>query len=143
MIPSPLLHSQFLARSNKGTLLLTHDLPPASHTLRRLHQTPASNVCSVDSALLFVTEQTLATTIWNGDVHIGTDGSVANDDGTYGFAILIHLNAEEPTLAASLGRIMPPIAEFLEMDSHRPEAGALFAAVTFLESFLSRYPNPM
>jgi hypothetical protein len=91
----------------------------------------------------FVTEQTLATAIWNGDVHIGTDGSVANDDGTFGFAILIHLNAEEPTLAASHGGNMPPIAEFLEMDSHRPEAGALFAAVTFLESFLSRYPNPM
>jgi hypothetical protein len=71
------------------------------------------------------------------------EAMLKTDDSTFGFAILIHLNAEEPTLAASHGGIMPPIAEFLEMDSHHPEAGALFAAVTFLESFLSRYPNPM
>jgi hypothetical protein len=91
----------------------------------------------------YVTEQTLATAIWNGDAHIGSDGSVANDEGTYSFAILIHLEAEEPTKAATLGGHMPSIAELLEMDSHRPEGGALFAAVSFLDYFLTKHPNPM
>ena len=72
---------------------------------------------------------------------IGTDGSVLEDGGTYAFVIYTNLEDEEPTVAAKSGGWMTPLAEFLELDSHRPEAAALYAAMHFLQGFLRRNPQ--
>jgi hypothetical protein len=82
----------------------------------------------------------IATAIWNGDAIIGSDGSVADDFGTYSFVILINLDQDEPTLAVSLGGNLPEIAEFLDMDSHRPEAAALYAGLTYVRRLLEAHP---
>jgi hypothetical protein len=89
----------------------------------------------------FVPLRTVAEAIWMGDAYIGTDGSAANEHGTYGFAILISLQQPEPTLAIQCGGNMPDLAEFIEMDSHRPESAALFAALCFTRQLLNEYPR--
>jgi len=61
----------------------------------------------------------------------------------YAFIIIILVNDDEPILACRLGGHMPMLAEYLDMDSHHPEAAALFAAHTFLGSFLLDYPRPI
>jgi len=85
----------------------------------------------------------LAMALWAGDTIIGTDGSVKNGHGMYAFAIIILVNDDEPILACRLGSHMPLLAEYMEMDSHRLEAAALFVAHTFLGSFLLDYPRPI
>ena len=42
--------------------------------------------------------QEIADAIWKGDAYVGTDGSAANDSGTYAFVILINLKSDEPTI---------------------------------------------
>jgi hypothetical protein len=65
-----------------------------------------------------------------------------NEHGTYSFVILINLQQPEPTLAATLGGHMPDIVMHLNMDSHQPEAAALFAALTYTQQLLTMYPCP-
>ena len=76
--------------------------------------------------------QEIADAIWKGDAYIGTDGSTMNNQGTYAFVILIHLQQTEPTIAVKCGSNMPDLAEFLDMDSHHPKSAALFAALCFV-----------
>jgi len=83
-----------------------------------------------------VPKKDLAVALWSGDTIIGTGGSIKNGHGMYAFAILILVNNKELILACHLGGHMPMLADFMDMDSHRPEAAALFAAHTFLGSFL-------
>ena len=85
--------------------------------------------------------QEVADAIWKGDAYIGTNGSAANDQGTYAFAILIHLQQTEPTIAVKCGGNMPDLTEFLDMDSHHPESAALFAALCFVWQLLQQYPQ--
>jgi len=85
----------------------------------------------------------LAAALWSGKTIICTDGSVKNGHGTYAFVILILPPDDKPILACRLGGHMPALAEYMEMDSHHPEAAALFAAHTFLGSFLMDYPQPI
>lgn len=81
-----------------------------------------------------------ADAIWRGDACIGADGSAANDHGTCAFVILIHLHQQEPTAAVKCGGNMPDLADFLHMDSHRPESAALFAALCFVQQLLHDSP---
>jgi len=90
-----------------------------------------------------VPKEELAAALWAGAAIIGTDGSVKNSHGTYTFVILVLPPDDEPILACRLGGHMPALAEYMEMDSHRPEAAALLAAHTFLGSFLLDYPQPI
>jgi len=90
-----------------------------------------------------VPKEELAAALWAGATIIGTDGSVKNGHGRYAFVILILPPDDEPILACRLGRHMPALAEYMEMDSHRQEAAALFAAHTFLGSFLLDHPQPI
>jgi len=87
-----------------------------------------------------VPTQVLANALWNGDAIIGTDGSVLDEQGSYAFIILINLHQVEPTLAVRSGGWMSPTAEFIDLDSHRPEAAALYAAQMFLQCFLRKFP---
>ena len=80
--------------------------------------------------------QEIADAIWRGDAYIGTDGSTANDHGTYAFVILIHLQQTEPIIAVKCGGNMPDLAEFLNMDSHHPESAALFTALCSIRTLL-------
>ena len=86
--------------------------------------------------------QEIADAIWKGDAYIGTDGSTANDHGTYAFVILFHLHQAEPTIAVKCSGNMPDIAKFLDMDSHQPESAALFAALCFTCKLLHQFPRP-
>ena len=60
----------------------------------------------------------VAYALWSIDAIICTDGSVSNDNGTYGLVILTHLNLPEPTVTIRLVGHIPPLAEFLDMDLH-------------------------
>lgn len=62
--------------------------------------------------------QEIAEAIWSGDALVGTDGSAANDNGTYSFVILTNLQNESPTIALKCEGHLPALAEFLDMDSH-------------------------
>ena len=85
--------------------------------------------------------QEIADAIWKGDAYVGMDGSAANDSGTYAFVILINLKSDEPTIAVRCGGNMPNPAEFIDMDSHRPESAALYAALCFVQELLARFPR--
>jgi len=113
--------------------------PPTTQTAP--HHNPLSKM--LDYVQYRVPKEDLAMALWAGDTIIGTDGSIKNGHGTYAFVIIILVNDDEPILACRLGGHMPMLAEYLDMDSHRPEAAALFAAHTFLGSFLLDYPQPI
>ena len=85
--------------------------------------------------------QEIADAIWKGDAYVGTDGSAANDSGTYAFVILINLKSDEPMIAVRCGGNMPDPAEFIDMDSHHPESAALYAALCFVQELLARFPR--
>jgi len=84
----------------------------------------------------------IADSIWQGDAIIGTDGSAANNHGTYAFTVLIHLNQDKPTVAVRCGGNLPELAEFIDMDSHRPEAAALYAGLCWIHHLLSCFVQP-
>jgi hypothetical protein len=85
--------------------------------------------------------QTIAESIWQGDVIVGTDGSAANDHSTYSFVILINITRESPTVSVRCGGNLPNLAEYINMDSHHPEAAALFSALCFAQLLLTKYPR--
>ena len=59
-----------------------------------------------------------SSSLWNGDAIISTDGSIWDENGTYGVVILINLYLPEPTVAVQLSGHLPPLAQFLDMGSH-------------------------
>ena len=82
----------------------------------------------------------VAEAIWKGDAIIASDGSAKNDHQTYGVAIIINILSPEPELAVRLGGHLPPLAEMIDADSHRPEAAALYAAHVLVEELLHKHP---
>ena len=85
----------------------------------------------------------VAYALWSGDAIICTDGSVSNDNGTYALVILTHLNLPEPTIAVRLGGHIPPLAEFLDMDSHQLEAAALLVRMFLIGTIMINCPRPI
>jgi hypothetical protein len=85
--------------------------------------------------------QQVAEAIWSGNAIIGMDGSAANEHGTYSFVILTDVDNEDPTIAVKCGGNLPNLAEYIDMDSHRPEAAALFSALCFVQLLLTKYPR--
>jgi hypothetical protein len=83
----------------------------------------------------------VAEAIWSGDAIIGMDGSAANNHGTYSFVILTDVDSDEPTIAVKCRGNLPNLAEYIDMDSHRPEAAALFSALCFVRLLLTKYPK--
>jgi hypothetical protein len=79
------------------------------------------------------TAKDVAQAIWTGNAIIGTDGSVLNNNATYGISILIYQETgEQPILAATTGGKLPHLAKFIDMDSHQPEAATLFTAMVMV-----------
>jgi hypothetical protein len=89
----------------------------------------------------YVPYRDIAEAIWKGKAIVGTDGLASNDNGTYSFVILIDTDAKPPTVAFKCGGNLPPLAEYLDMDSHRPEAAALYTALCFTRLLLQDYPR--
>jgi hypothetical protein len=71
----------------------------------------------------------IAKSIWQGNAIVGTDGSTANDHGTYSFVILTNTANKSPTLSVKCGGNLPNLAEYIDMDSHHPKGVALFSAL--------------
>jgi hypothetical protein len=82
----------------------------------------------------------IAESIWRGNAIVGTNGSAANDHGTYSFVILTNTANESPTLSVKCGGNLPNLAEYIDMDSHCPEGAALFSALCFVQLLLTKYP---
>jgi hypothetical protein len=82
-----------------------------------------------------------AEAIWRGDAIVSTDGSVANEHGTYSFVILTKVDQPSPTVAVKCGGNLPNLAEYIDMDSHQPERVALFAALCFVRFLMTKYPR--
>ena len=55
---------------------------------------------------------------------------------------LLLAHQAEPTIAVKCSGNMPDLAKFLDMDSHRPESAALFAALCFTRKLLHQFPRP-
>jgi hypothetical protein len=85
--------------------------------------------------------QEIAEPIWQGNVIVGTDGSAANDHGTYSFVIPTNIANESPMLSVKCGGNLPNLAEYIDMDSHCPEGAALFYALCFVRLLLTKYPR--
>jgi hypothetical protein len=83
----------------------------------------------------------IAESIWRGNAIVGTNGSTANDHGTYSFVILTDLVNESPMLSVKCGGNLPNLAEYIDMDSHCPEGAALFSALFFVHLLLTKYPQ--
>jgi hypothetical protein len=47
---------------------------------------------------------------------------------------------EQPKIAISVGGKLPHLAKFTDMDSHQPEAAALFAALVLVRRLLTENP---
>jgi hypothetical protein len=91
---------------------------------------------------LFVPPEEIAQSIWKGTTLFGTDGSVSGEQGTYAIVLFINTDSPEPTTAMKLGGWMNPLAPHLDLDSHRPEAAALYAALVYVSRFLEMHPQP-
>jgi hypothetical protein len=83
----------------------------------------------------------MADAIWSGNAIIGTDGSASNDNGTYFFVILTDIENDSPTIAFKCGGNLPALADHIYMDSHCPEAAALYASLCFVCLLLLKYPR--
>jgi hypothetical protein len=83
----------------------------------------------------------IAESIWQGNAIVGTDGSAANDHGTYSFVILTDIMNESPMLSVKCGGNLPNLDEYIDMDSHCPEGAALFSALCIVRLLLTKYPR--
>jgi hypothetical protein len=83
----------------------------------------------------------IAESIWWGNAIVGTDGSAANDHGTYSFVILTDITNKSPTLSVKCRGNLPNLAEYIDMDSHHPEGAALFSVLCFVCLLLTKYPQ--
>jgi hypothetical protein len=115
--------SYFLPDNTEGTVdvvpLPIIDQPPWEDRMLRGYQRMTSL-------------QEIAESIWQGNAIVGTDGSAANDHGTYSFVILTDIANESPTLSVKCGGNLPNLADYIDMDSHRPQGAALFSALCFV-----------
>jgi hypothetical protein len=84
--------------------------------------------------------QEIAESIWQGIAIVGTDGSTANDHGTYSFVILTDITNESPMLSVKCRGNLPNLAKYINMDSHHPKGAALFSALCFVHLLLTKYP---
>jgi hypothetical protein len=88
------------------------------------------------------TAKTIACALRTGNAIVGTDSSVLNENGTCGLAILsTAIDVDKPTLMAVAGGHLPDLAWFVDMDSHRPEAARLHAALYLVRRILSEVPS--
>jgi hypothetical protein len=85
-----------------------------------------------------ITMNRLTQAIWDGNVLVGTDGSILNNKATYTTVIIIDLDNENPTFAASAGGKLPSLAKFIDMDSHQLEAAALPRCFTSVNTHTSK-----
>jgi hypothetical protein len=60
----------------------------------------------------------VADAIWHGKAIVGSNGSAANDHGTYSFVILIGTHTDSPQMAIQCSGNLPILAEYINMDSH-------------------------
>jgi hypothetical protein len=124
--------SYFLPDNTEGTAdvvpLAVIDQPPWEDQMLRGYQRTTSL-------------QEIAESIWQGNAIVGTNGSAANDHGTYSFVILTDIANESPTLSVKCGGNLPNLAEYIDMDSHHPEGAALFSALYFVHLLLTKYPR--
>jgi hypothetical protein len=84
--------------------------------------------------------QEIAQSIWQGNAIVGTDGSSANDHGTYSFVILTDIANKSLMLSVKCRGNLPNLAEYIDMDSHCPEGAALFSTLCFMCLLLTKYP---
>jgi hypothetical protein len=89
----------------------------------------------------FLPLRDIADTIWRGDAIVGSDGSAANNNGTYGFSILTNILDGPPTVALKCGGNLPTLANYIDMDLHRPESAGLYAALCFVRLLLLDHPR--
>jgi hypothetical protein len=82
---------------------------------------------------------TIAQSIWDGMAIMGSDGSVKNGVATYAWV----LSTTDLFIEADVkgGGFLPPTAPYAEHQSKRPEAAALYAALTWIKYILTLYPN--
>ena len=85
----------------------------------------------------------IAYALWLGDAIICTDGSVSQESGTYSLVILMHPSSPKLTVTIHLGGHIPVLAEFLDMDSHRPEAAALLIRIFLVGTIMIECPWPI
>jgi hypothetical protein len=82
----------------------------------------------------------VADVIWHGNAIIGSNGSAVNNHSTYSFVILIDTHTDSPQMAIQCSGNLPILAEYIDMDSHRPEAAALYALLCFVQLLLHQHP---
>jgi hypothetical protein len=89
----------------------------------------------------FLPLRDIADAIWQGYAIVGSNGSAANDNGTYGFSILTNILDGPPTVALKCGGYLPTLADYIDMDSHHPEGAGLYAALCFVHLLLLDHPR--
>ena len=75
-----------------------------------------------------------AQAIWDRHAILATDGSVRQDNATYAWIISTDADNIEKDIAG--GGILPPSAQYTNHVSKRPEAAALYAALTWIATLL-------
>jgi hypothetical protein len=90
----------------------------------------------------FLPLRDIADAIWRGDAIVGSNGSAANVNGTYGFLILMNKYLDgSPTVALKCGGNLPTLADYIDMDSHCPKGAGLYAALCFVRLLLLDHPQ--
>jgi hypothetical protein len=79
--------------------------------------------------------------IWQGDAIVGSNGSAANDNGTYRFSILMNILDGPPTVSLKCGGNLPTLADYIDMDLHHPKGAGLYAALCFARLLLLDHPR--
>ena len=81
----------------------------------------------------------IAQAVWDGQAIMGTDRSVTADIATYSWVIsLTHFGV---TADFRGGGFLPPTAQYLNPYSKCPEAAALLAGLTWINTLLQQYPD--
>ena len=82
-------------------ILLMELLTLSIHRCKENHN---GNVSCSEATNIRVPLSDVADAIWRGNAIVGTDGSAANDHGTYSFVILTDTHTDSPQLAVRCGR---------------------------------------
>jgi hypothetical protein len=89
----------------------------------------------------FLPLRDIADAIWRGDGIVSSDGSAANDNGTYGFSILMNILDGPHTFALKCGGNLLTLADYIDMDSHHLKGAGLYAALDFVRLLLLDHPD--
>lgn len=81
----------------------------------------------------------IAQAIWDGQAILATDGSVRHDSATYAWIISTTNDTISQDVAS--GGLLPPSAPLTHHASKRPEAAALYAALTWINELLTQHPD--